>query len=480
MASANTVTIINDEGEELVLYEPQNHEKNDQAAFHASNAPNLLALGTRGTGKSWQLRWDAIIRCLMFPNFRALILRRTVPDLRKSHLAFIEYEMKQLGGVYLSTTMEAKFPNGSVIQFSHCEKIADVFNYLGSEWGFIGFDELSTFTLEMFLQISAAARAKEDAPYKAVVRAGSNTLGIGSAWMKQWFIDKTVNYAEFPDYNPDEFEVQYSWLEGNKYINQKEYTKRLKNLPDHIKRSWLSLEFIVEGAYFSEFRKADTDDDGLVTPWHCIQTMPTWSHQGVRQHLLDIPWIKIYRSIDWGYHPDPAVCHWHAVLPNGRKITFKEMTWKRTLAPDVALEIKRASASMHIVETHCDPTMFVKDGSAPFSIADQFEQKGVPLTPAQNDRELYGYSVHDLLATTIEESGRNYPSWQILEHACPELVRTLPILQMDATNPKKIADGPDHWVISCAYFAMSQSTPSRDPVVSAIPRWMQKPQRRRR
>jgi hypothetical protein len=79
-----------------------------------------------------------------------------------------------------------------------------------------------------------------------------------------------------------------------------------------------------------------------------------------------------------------------------------------------------------------------------------------------------------MLATEIEENGRTYPSWQIMEHACPELVRTLPILQMDATNPKKIADGPDHWVISCAYFGMSLAAPSKDPVVSVIPRWMQK------
>jgi hypothetical protein len=102
----------------------------------------------------------------------------------------------------------------------------------------------------------------------------------------------------------------------------------------------------------------------------------------------------------------------------------------------------------------------------------------VPLTPSQNDRELYGYAVQEMLATIIEDDGKQYPSWQIVEKACPELVRTLPILQMDATNPKKIADGPDHWVISCAYFGMGDATPSRDPVVSAIPRWMRRPRRR--
>lgn len=473
---SNAVTVTNEAGEDIVLYEPLDDPLCNQQAFHESDAPNLLGLGTRGTGKSTMLRWDAIIRCLMFPGFRALILRRTIPELRKSHLAFIEYEMKQLGGVFLHTTFEAKFPNGSVIQFSHCEKMADVLNYLSSEWGFIGFDELSTFTLEMFLQISAAARAATTAPYKAVVRASSNTLGIGSAWMKQWFVDRDVNMAEYPDYLPADFEMQFSTLEGNKYINKKEYEKRLRNLPEHVRRSWLKGEFIIEGAYFTDFMKQfevqHADGTTEIIDWHTIHALPTWKGESI----FDLTWISIYRSVDWGYFPDPAVCHWHVVLPNKHKITFKEMTWKRTLAKDVAIDIKKHSAGMHVVETFCDPTMFVKDGAAPFSIGEIFEQNGVPLVPSQNNRELYGYAVHELLNTPIEieRSGRAYtiPSWQIVEHACPELVRTLPILQMDPHDPRKIADGPDHWVISCAYFGMGGAPPSRDPVVSTVPRWM--------
>lgn len=469
---SNGLVVVNEQNEPHVLYEPLDHKLCNQVAFHESNAANLLGLGTRGTGKSTMLRFDAIIRCLMFPGFRALILRRTIPELRKSQLATIEYEMKLLGGVFLHTTFEAKFPNGSVIQFSHCEKIADVLNYLSSEWGFIGFDELSTFTLEMFLQISAAARAKEGAPYKAIVRAGSNTLGIGSAWMKQWFVDKDVNLAEYPDYNPDDFEMQFSTLAGNKHINQKEYEKRLRNLPEHVRRSWLLGEFIVEGAYFSDFMRknaVERDGDSVTVDWHCINAMPTWKGQ----RIDDLEWISIYRSVDWGYFPDPAVCHWHVVLPNGHKITFKEKTWKRTLAADVAKDIKRYSDGMNVVETFCDPTMFIKTGNAPFSIGEIFEQNGVPLVPSQNSRELYGYAVHELLNTPVTDShGHVHPGWQILEPACPDLVRTLPILQMDATDPRKIADGPDHWVISCAYFGMGQAPPSRDPVAAPVHRWM--------
>ena len=465
MAAKNAVTVKAQNGESVVLYEPMNDPRCDQTAFHASNCPNLLALGTRDTGKSTMGRWDVIIRCLMYAGFKALIIRRKITDLRKSHLRFIDAEMKALGaGRYRDTTHDVMFDNGSFIQFSHCENMKDVNDYLSSEWDYILFDELSTFTLEMFLLISAAARSPNTKPYKALVRALSNPVGIGAGWMKQWFIDKNVNLAEYPDYCPDDFHMQFSSFEGNKYVDQKEVEKRLRNAPKAVREAWLKGTFVVEGAYFEDFEKQKVVNDKVV-PWHCINTIPTW--KGKPLHELD--WLNIYRSLDWGYYPDPWVCHWHVVLPNKHKITFKERQGTRMLAADVAQLIKQQSKGMHVVTTYADPTMFIKTGNAPYSIAEIFEQNGVPLTAAQNDRELYGYVLHDMMNTIIDD----HPSWQIVEPACPELVRTIPLLQMDSNDPRKIANGPDHWAISCAYFGMGDSPPSRDTQVPATPLWMQ-------
>lgn len=458
---SQSVLITGANGKMQVAYTPQMH----QMPFHASNAPNLLALGTRGTGKSKQLRWDAIVRCLAFPGFHALILRRTKPDLRKSHLHFIEAEMKALGGVFLWTTFEAKFPNGSLIQFSHCEKMADVLNYLSSEWDYIGFDELSTFTLDMFLQIGAAARSPEDKPYRALVRASSNPLGPGAQWMKVWFVDKSVDLGAYPDYHPDDFEMQFSSLEQNRYISTVEYANRLKNLPEHVRRAWLYGEFVIEGAYFSDFRKRD--DAG--NPWHVIQSLPKWRNaHGEWQDLRDLSWVGVYRAVDWGYFPDPWVCLWIFVLPNKQTFVFKERHNTRMLAADVAKQIKRESVGLHIIETFCDPTMFIKDGTAPFSIGEIFEQNGIPLTAAQNDRELYGYSIHEYLNTMID----GFPQGRIVESACPNLVRTMPMMQMDPKDTRKLADGEDHWVVAWAYFCMGRAMPVQEPHTSTLKRWM--------
>lgn len=462
--SVGGLSVTNEQGEPENLYTPYPH----QVAFHKSQAPNLLALGTRNTGKSLCLRMDAILRCLLIPNFRALIIRRTMPELRRSHLGDIPREMALLGGVYLETTHTAKFPNGSTITFAHCERESDVLNFLSSQYGMIGFDELSTFTLTQFLQICAAARAPKEAPYKAVVRAGSNPLGVGASWMKAWFVDKKVNYEKYPDYDPNDYEMIFSTLVDNKSADVKAYTSRLKNLPAHVRRAWLLGEFTNEGCYFEDF--FPTTEAG---PWHVIPTMPTV--QG--QPLLDQQWINIYRTLDWGYAPDPAVCHWIAVLPNGHEIVFMEHSWTQMIAADVATQIKRYSAGMRIIETFADPSIFAKHGETVYSVGELIEQNGIPLTKSLNDRELFGYAIHDHLNTLIGDR----PKLQILapqpggRYGCPDLIRTLPEVQVDTRNERKasqIAPGEDHWVVSLAYFCIGNAPPSRDPKVSVTPRWM--------
>ncbi len=442
-------------GEDRIVYATWPH----QSKFHASQTPNLLALGTRGTGKSLMLRMDAIMRCLMIPNFRALIIRRTMPELRRSHLAYIDAEMAAVGGVFLRTVSTGKFSNGSTLVFAHCETEADVMNFLSSEYGFIGFDELSTFTLEQFLKISAAARAPLHANYMAVVRAGSNPLGVGADWMYTWFVDKSVRMEDFPDYNPNDFEMQFSTIDDNPSLDAVQYKARLRNLPEHVRRAWLEGERVVEGMYFMDFHK--TLDD---KPWHVIDEAPTYQGTPItRGHA----WISIYRAIDWGYYPDPAVCLWIAVLPNKWAIVFKEKSWRRTLAADVAKDIKRESEGMRIVESFCDPVMLIKEGQV-YSIGEIFEQNGVPVTAGINDRVLYGYSIHDHLNTIID--GR--PKLQIVKSACPDLIRTIPQMRTDSNDPRKIADGEDHWVVGLAYFCMGQAAPSREPGTTTSRRWM--------
>jgi phage terminase large subunit len=453
------LSITHPDGREEVLYKPLPH----QLEFHAASCPNVLMSGGRGTGKSLAIRFDAHMRCLQFPGFRALILRREMPELRKTHLAYIEREMKLLGGKFNKTESIAYYPNGSTLVFGHCETEADILNYLSSEFGAIYFDELSTFTLDQFIKISASARAPEEAPYVAVVRAGTNPLGEGAGWIRQWFIDKSVDLEQFSGYHPDDFRNIHSTVDDNPHIDREAYKKRLSALPEHVRRAWLHGEWIDQDGYFADFRHRITSDDGESRPWHVIEDLPTVKGRP----LLDQPWISIYRAVDWGFSPDPAVCLWIAVLPNGRAIVFKEKTWLKTTAMDVAKDIVRESEGMRIVETTADPSIWANSGHTGLAVADYFEQNGVPLTPSRNDRAAAGYAIHEWLNALVDEE----PKLQIHRSAV-NLIRTLPEMRIDKHDASKIAAGNDHWVIALAYFCQGHIAPSREPSISVVPRWM--------
>jgi phage terminase large subunit len=410
---------------------------------------------------------------LSCPNYKYLLLRRTMPELKRSHLGFLDYEMTQLGGSFLHTDSVTRYSNGSTGWFGHCESDLDILKYLSSEYPLVIFDEATTFGGEMFLKLAASCRAPLDSGWLAQVRGGTNPLGVGSDFIKRYFIEKTVDPVDDPDYVASDYATIDTTLSDNPHIDAEQYRRRLSSLPEHVRRAWLGGEWVSEGAYFSDFHPTK-EEKGVHKPWHVINTLPTW--QG--QSLFSLSWLGVYRAIDWGYYPDPAVCLWIIALPNRRSIVFKERTWKRTLAADVAKQIKRESEGLHVIESFCDPTMLIKEGQS-YSIGEIFEQNGVPVTPATNDRVLYGYSIHEQLNTMIDET----PQLQIVrpvgQFGCPELLRTLPQLQMDPSDPRKLGNGNDHYAVALAYYCMGQAVPSQDPKRPSLPKWMRPKQRAR-
>lgn len=127
---------------------------------------------------------------------------------------------------------------------------------------------------------------------------------------------------------------------------------------------------------------------------------------------------------------------------------------------------------MKVIDTYCDPTMFVgSKATDTTSIGDIFQQNGVMITPSVNDRVAAGFAIHEYLNTTLSDG---LPKLQIYEPGCPMLCRTLPEMRVDRTNPRRIADGPDHWVIALAYFCLATTYASQPAAYTEIPRWMRR------
>lgn len=443
-----------------------------QREFHESNAPNTLLEGTRGTGKSVAIRMDAHMRAMAIPGFVYLVVRRTMPELQKTHLKFIRREMQQLGGYFNKSEKIAYYPNGSLGFFGHCETEDDMEKLLGGEYYAIYFDEMTTFTPEQIVKISTCARVPDGSGLLARVRGGTNPIGVGAEHVLHYYILKDVDLAEDPDYDPADYHAIKTLLSDNPHIDAKQYRKKFGALPEHIRRAWLAGEWVVEGMYFADFQparrldaddvivqmgRADVDD---VIEWHVISKMPPIQS-----------WMHIYRAQDWGWYPDPAVTLWIVMLPNGRAIVFSEKHWNKTAARKVAQEVKERSTGMRVVDTYADPTMFANDEATELaSIGSIFEANGVPLTESRNDRRQAGFAIHEWLNTILDDG---LPKLQIFSSGAPQLIKTLPLMRCDKKDASKIGDGNDHWVISLGYFCQGSIGKTREPQEkSELPFWM--------
>lgn len=429
-----------------------------QLEFHARTEPNVLFYGGRGSGKSMALRWEAHIRAMSTPNFKYVILRRTFPELQKSHLIFVPREMKALGGQYNMTDKIARYPNGSMGFFSHCAGEEDVLNLLGSEFYWMGVDEISTFPWEMFTKLSISVRVPSEYSKQygiiAMVRAATNPLGPSADEINKYFIEKDVHVDDDPDYNPNDWFAVKANASDNPYLDTKQYTKRFVGLPEHVRKAWVDGDFALENALFDVMPKKWVKIDGVeqMIPYHFTNS-------------LDIANIvknaQIYRAIDLGWFPDPTYVLWIAHLGD-RYICFHEKTLYKTIAADVAAIIKEEDQKLgiaRVVNTYCDPTMSINTNVDVLTVKDIIELHGIPLEASINNRTLFASAIHSALGS---EASPNVPRIQIYTKGCPYLTKALPKQRYDLKHPLELADQrDDHPAVTLAYFLISSGSMER-------------------
>lgn len=258
-----------DDGSPHVMYKPTSMK---HLWFHQSGVKNLIAYGNRGGGKSHLLRYDAHMRGLSVPNANMILIRKTFPQLRQSHLIHIEREMALLGGTYHKTDHVATYPNGSKLFFSHVSTEADSLNQLSAEYIAAYFDELSTVPWDFFVKLCASVRIGgklKDLGLKGVVRAATNPLGPSAHEIFQYFVNKDVEPEEDADYNPVDWAAIQIQLEDNQHIDKEDYKKQFSGMPAYLKKAWVDGEFALENQLFDFRPRLDGQE------YHVIKQMPT-------------------------------------------------------------------------------------------------------------------------------------------------------------------------------------------------------------
>jgi predicted phage terminase large subunit-like protein len=211
-----------------------------QTAFLLVPNKEVLYGGAAGGGKSVGLL-AAASQYLDVPGYRALLLRQTFKDLALpealmdvSHQWWSNTAAKWKSKIYTWEFPTSDPRNPATVTFGYLERENDKYQYQGSAYHFIGFDELTQFETETrYLYLYSRLRRKKDDTMVASqiplrCRSTTNPGGIGHAWVKDRFITN-------PD--PDRLFIPAT-LDDNPFLDQDAYEDSLSYL-DAITREQL-------------------------------------------------------------------------------------------------------------------------------------------------------------------------------------------------------------------------------------------------
>lgn len=394
-----------------------------QREFFLSEAKYTAYGGARGGGKSYALRGKLALLCLRYPGIRALLVRRSYPELRENHIRPLCAML--CGEPTLATFCERDkcflFTNGSLLKLGYLAGYDDLLQYQGQEFDVIAIDEATQIEEQMFQTLSASLRGVNDFPKRMYLTC--NPGGVGHGYVKRLFLDREFRRGETPE--------DYRFIAASVYDNEAlmredpDYVRRLEALPDDLRAAWLYGDWnVFSGQFFPEFRA-----DKHVCPPVAIP-----------------PEATRYCAIDYGL--DMLAALFIAVCPDGRAYVYDEIYEKDQIVSAAAAKVRAKLPEDATVIAPAD--LWSRNRDSGRTTADLFAEGGVYLTKLAPDRVGGWLALKEWLA---DEDG--VPRLRIFP-TCRNLIRCLPQLTCDedhpgdaATMPHEITHAPD----ALRYFA---------------------------
>lgn len=393
-----------------------------QLKFHAAarecdnaGGPTQVGFGgARGPGKSHGIVAQAAIDdCQRFPGLKVLYLRKIQKNAKEQFEDLRRSVLRNTPHNFASSVVH--FANGSRIFLGHFKNEADIDQYLGIEYDVIVIEELTTLSLVKYRALRDSNRTSKPG-FRPRIYASFNPGGIGHAWVKATFV--------IPNRRRQETDTRFIFgtVEDNKF-HDPDYQKKLEE-----NTGWRLAAYrygdwdIAAGQYFS-----------------------TWRHDAIVKKDLEImPDADVWCSLDYGFQ-HPTVCYLFSEH-DGKKQVIDEHWRRHALVPEHAADIKRMLERRNLKIENlrafvASPDAFAKKGNeSGKTIADEYEDNGITLTRANNDRVSGAAFLLKLLGRDADQVNKVEaiaPQIEIHER-CQKLIENIPELQHDPHRPEDV------------------------------------------
>ena len=430
---------IQEHVKENIVFEPN---EGPQTQFLAASEREVFYGGARGGGKSYAMLVDPLRYCQK-ENHRALLLRRSMPELRD----MINHSQRLYGKAYPGAKWreqekEWRFPSGARIEFGYAENLTDVLRYQGQSYTWIGIDELPQYPTPEIYNFLRSSLRSVDPEIPVFMRATGNPGNIGSLWVKEMFVDPTEPNKPFDviiDTSVGQKKITRRFipakLQDNPYLTQTDdYLVMLSSLPEVQRKQFLEGDWSAfEDCAFPEFDVVKHISDPFEIPrnWHR------------------------FRTCDWGYS-SYACCLWVAIDFDNNLWVYRELYTQRVTADIFAKIVLEAEDGEYIRYGVLDSSTWAKRGDVGPSIAETMIREGCKWRPSDRSPKSRINGKLELHKRFSIDEKTGEPKLKIFNN-CRNLLKTLPLLPTDKHNPEDVdTNAEDHAYDALRYGVMSR------------------------
>ena len=423
------------------------------------------------------------------PGFKGLLLRRTYGELDEELVIRSKEYYTSTGGIYTGGDQRRwKWPAyDSYIKFGHAQHEQDIRRYDTTEYQYIAFDELTSFTEFQYTYMFSRLRSAIPGLIP-ICRSASNPGNVGHGWVRKRFVEPYPQGGRiiYDTLTKTKRIFIPATVMDNPYIMEADpdYINTLNLLPEAEKRAKLYGDWwTFTGQAFDEWRIEPFPGEPDNAK-HVLKAEDDLSKEDVENgkeaETFDIPdWWPRLLVIDWGYAANLYAC-WGAISPDKRLYIYREYFGKKLKVDEWAVDIRNLSVGEKFVDIVLDSTCFEERGEDQ-TIAEQFQfyskfvprpaDKGKgsrisgkvllqdfirwqakkkldfgPVAPfdsmvAQDILRRDGLSSYHsyLQQYKPEEPEKNLPRLQVFGN-CKELIRVIPLCVHDEKNKEDVAE----------------------------------------